>query len=40
MLLYFTHPQAGTTNPIVSLVVSDSYGEKTVLEMPSDIVGV
>lgn len=33
--------QAGTDNPVVSLVISDADGnDKIVLDIPSDIVGV
>ena len=32
-------PQAGTCNPIVSLVISDGNDNKMVLEIPTDIVG-
>ena len=31
-------PQAGTSNPIVSLVISDSSNNKMVLKIPTDIV--
>lgn len=32
--------QAGTANPVVSLVISDLSNDKVVLDIPSDIVGV